>query len=168
MGNGKQEVIKAAIRLEEDGRNFYLDAASKSESELARKMFESLAGDELKHMEWLESLSPAKRDAKEVNRDFYGKLRGIFAGIPESARRSAQISPGDMGALHMAIEIEKKSWQAYEKWAGETGDAEVRELCLLLAETERFHQELLENTRDYLNHTADWFFKGEDWTVDGG
>ncbi len=49
-----QEVLKRAMRLEQDGREFYLRAAQLSEDEEIRQMFRKLADDELSHYNYLQ------------------------------------------------------------------------------------------------------------------
>lgn len=49
-----QEVLKKAMRLERDGREFYLRAAQLSEDEEIKKMFRKLADDELSHYNYLQ------------------------------------------------------------------------------------------------------------------
>ena len=65
MATSKQEIIQAAIQLERDGRQFYLDVAEKSSSALARQMFESLADDEVRHIQWIEKLSTGADSAEQ-------------------------------------------------------------------------------------------------------
>ena len=105
MATDKQDIIQEAIQLERDGRQFYLDAAGKASSDLARQMFESLADDEVIHIEWINKLSVEEGTAKNVKRKTYERLRGIFTvtvtvgsssppsvGRPEPGRAPPQVS----------------------------------------------------------------------------
>jgi len=159
MAREKQAMIQAAIQLERDGRKSYLDIAAKTSNAMARKMFESLADDELRHIERLQQLSPGHRTAEEVNKELYQRLSHIFADMPEEVRRTAEVAESDVEALNLAIDMEVKSREAYLKWAAESDTEELRTLCNMLAEEERFHEELLENTREYLAYSIDWFLQ---------
>jgi len=159
MAMGKQDIIRAAIQLERDGRKFYLDAAAKTSNALARKMFESLADDELRHIEWIEQLAPGEKSAEAVNKELYQRLSNIFANAPESVRRIAEVAQDDIEAIKLGVEMEVKSRNAYLRWAEASETEELRFLCNVLAEAERFHQELLENTIEYLEHSIDWFLQ---------
>lgn len=167
MGATSQEVVHAAIQLERDGREFYLEAAGKSSNELGRKMLESFAADELNHITWIEAISEGSAPEVEPADGIYSRLKGIFAEAPAEVRRAAAGSPGDTAAIRIALGMEDKSVEAYEEWAADADDAPVRELCGKLAEAERQHRRLLENTMEYLENTGDWFMQEEGWIFDG-
>jgi rubrerythrin len=169
MAEEKQQIIDAAIQLEQDGRKFYLDVAAKSPSDPVREMFESLADDELLHIQWIErTLSPGKETANTAKKKTYDRLRGIFADVPQNERKALASSQDDIQAINAAIAMEEKSRAAYTKWADEADTEELRALCTVLADYETFHRELLENTREYLESTGDWFMVQEGWHFDGG
>jgi rubrerythrin len=169
MATTKQEIIEAAIQLERDGQEFYLSVAGKASSDLARQMFESLADDELIHIEWIgKMLSPDEEVATATKKKTYERLRGIFADVPEGVREAALSSEGDIEAINTAIKMEERSRAAYIKWADETDSDDLRGLCNALADQERFHRELLENSIQYLESTGDWFMVEEGWHFDGG
>ena len=159
MATGKQDIIRAAIQLEHDGHKFYLEAAAKTSNALARKMFESLADDEVRHIEWLEQLAPEEKTGEAVNKELYRRLSNIFADAPESMRRAAKVAQDDIDVIKLGVAMEAKSREAYLKWAEASEIEEVRSLCDVLAEAERFHRELLENTIEYLEHSIDWFLQ---------
>lgn len=168
MTTAKEEILKSAIRLEEDGRLFYREAAARASSELARRMFESLAADETDHIHWIEKLSPGVRSAKDANMRLYSRLKKIFAEAPEDVRREARLTESDIEAIDLGIGMELKSIETYEKWARESDDEEVQGLCGTLAGIERFHRDLLQNSKEYLDRTEDWFTRDEHWSFDGG
>lgn len=159
MAIGKQDIISAALQLERDGRKLYLDVAAKTSNAMVRRMFESLADDELRHIERIQQLSPGDKTAGEVNKELYQRLRHIFADMPAEVRRTAEVAESDVEALNLAIDMEVKSREAYLKWAEESDTEELSTPCNMLAEEERFHEELLENTREYLAYSIDWFLQ---------
>jgi len=169
MATEKHEIIEAAIQLERDGHQFYLSMAAKASSDLARQMLESLADDELVHIEWIErELSPGEEVAVGTKKKTYDRLRGIFADVPEEFRNAAASSEDDIEAVNTAIKMEEKTRAAYLKWAEETDSDDLRNLCNVLADQESFHREVLENTIQYLESTGDWFMVEEGWHFDGG
>lgn len=167
MAESKQEVIQAAIQLERDGREFYLEAAGNAASALSRQTFESLADDELRHIEWIEEISSGGETLESTNKRIYQRLRGIFADVPDDVRQAAASAAGDVEALNLAIGKEEESRTAYTGWAEASDSDEVRELSALLAGAEQFHRELLENVIQYLEHPSDFFLKEERWIVEG-
>lgn len=168
MPETRDDVARAAVQLERDGRIFYLDAAEKAQSDLTRKMFASLADDELKHIEWIEKMLPDVDTAAEANRNLYQRLSHIFADVPEAKLRRIATSENDVEAINAAIVIEKQAVAAYEKWQAEAEDIDVKKLCNLLSGVERFHVQVLMNTLEYFEHTPDWFMQEEQWNFEGG
>ena len=168
MAPSKKEILESAKQLEVDGRKFYLETAEKTTNELSRKMFLSLADDELKHMEWIDQRSPGGYTANKANKETYDRLRNIFAEVPEEVRKAAEASEDDIKAVDIALDMEKKSRDAYAKWAEESEDEEICELFTALTDIEQFHYELLQNTKEYFDKTADWFMIEERWSFDGG
>lgn len=168
MATEKHDIIRAAVQLELDGRKFYLDAAGKASNDMARQMFESLADDELIHIEWIENLSAKKEAARKVKEKKHERLRGIFADAQEGEREAALSSKDDIEAMRLAIKMEEKSRDAYLKWAEDSDIDEIVNTCSILADQEAFHRELLENTIQYLEHTGDWHMTEEGWHFDGG
>jgi len=167
MGETREDVVRAAVQLERDGRKFYLEAANRTPNEEVRKMFASLADDEADHARWIERAAADVDTAAAVNRRLYDRLRFIFADVPEAKLRRIASSERDVDAIHFAISIEDRSVAAYETWARECEDADVRKLCQMLVGVERFHRTALENTLEYFEHTPDWFMKEEQWNFEG-
>jgi rubrerythrin len=169
MKQKKQDIVRAAIQLERDGRKFYRDVAANASSDLARQMFQSLADDELLHIEWIEkNIARPKETGRNAKKRTYDRLRGIFADVPNSVRQEAASSEDDIKAMNAAIKMEEKSRSAYLKWAEESAADDLRAVCAMLADQESFHRKLLENTIQYFQSTADWFMQEEGWHFDGG
>lgn len=168
MAASKDEVVRAAVQLERDGRKLYLDMAQKASNTMTRRMFESLADDETLHIEWIENLEPGAKNAGEANRDTYQRLRHIFADVSEAEKEKAASAEKDLEAIDVALDMEEKSRAAYAQWAEDSDNEEVQRLCVTLADVERFHRELLENSKEYFQKPGDWFMQEERWMFDGG
>jgi len=164
----KQDVIQAAAQMEKDGRQFYLESAEKSPSTVVRKVLEQLADDELKHLEWIEANLGPHDAGQQARKDAYDRLAHIFKETSEEAKEAGNVMKGDIEPLRLGLDMENKSVVAYARWAEETDDAEVRQLLEALADVERFHAELLENTILYLENPTEYFQKEEGWMLDGG
>ena len=121
----KEEILSSCIKLEEEGRKFYLEVAGKTKNPAMKSMFESFAEDELKHIEWFKSLSPEVKTSTEAKEGFYKYLKNIFSDIPQNSDLTT--STDDVKAIDIAIGMEKKSQIAYRKWAKDIEDKD----CLL-------------------------------------
>ena len=168
----KEDILNSALKLEKDGKEFYLEMAAHAPNEYARKTFESFAEDENNHMEWLkemfdEEASFEHADPQEVGR-IYGKLQSIFSCIPEEQKNELASAPDDISQIDIAIEKEEESIQAYGSWAEEAEDDEVKKLFGTLVDFEKNHRTLLNNVKTYLDKTGDWYMSEEQWVFDGG
>jgi len=168
MEAGMEALIQAAIKFEQDGFKFYEDAATAAVNEPARKMFLSFAQDEINHERWLRDLGGEAVSAGEQNKALYGRLQGIFSGVPDGERAAVAASDNDLAAINVAIGREKKAIQAYKDLSEKAADEKTRELCLQLVGVEKFHQTALENMIEYFENTTDWFMEEEGWSFDGG
>jgi len=162
----KEEAVAAAKQLEVDGRRFYLEAAGKASTEPLKKMFASLADDESNHLEWLDKLAPGVESARAANEALYGKLKDVFAAT--AGAKAAEGSGSDIEAIDVAIGMEDKSVEAYAEWVEKGDSEEVRSLGGVLVGQERFHRQLLENAKEYLQNPGDWFMQEERWNFEGG
>ena len=162
----KEEAVAAARQLEVDGRRFYLEAAGKASTEPLKKMFASLADDESNHLEWLDKLAPGVESARAANKALYGKLKDVFAAT--AGAKAAEGSGSDIEAIDVAIGMEDKSVEAYAEWVEKGDSEEIRSLGEVLVGQERFHRQLLENAKEYLQNPGDWFMQEERWNFEGG
>jgi len=168
MSETTQEIIQAAIQFEEDGKSFYMETARKSSNPLVREMFESLARDEEKHIQWLNAESAETVNLTELGQSLYGKLKRIFSDAAEEVKDTAASASTDMEAARTALEMERKSYEAYKSWGEQGQSQEIQDLCGRLADFESFHYKLLQNALEYMQDPASWFTSDEAWIFDGG
>ncbi len=162
----REEAVAAARQLEVDGCRFYLEAAGRASTEPLKKMFASLADDESNHLEWLDKLAPGVDSAKAANEALYRKLKDVFAAT--AGAKAVEDSGSDIEAIDLAIGTEEKSVEAYAEWVEKGDSEEIRSLGEVLVGQERFHRQLLENAKEYLQNPGDWFMQEERWNFEGG
>jgi rubrerythrin len=168
MGITREDVINTAIKLENDGIKFYRSIASKTHNELTRKMFESLADDEMKHIEWINNLAPNVKTSGEFNEKLYARLKIIFAEPTDKIKETARGTDDDIKAIDIAIGMEIQTQNEYLRFSDEAEDPDIEKLFTILADVERFHADVLRNSKEYLNNPHDWFMQEEGWMFDGG
>jgi len=130
MATEKQDIIRAAIQLELDGRKFYLGAAGGSSNDLARQMFESLADDELIHIEWIEKLSAEKETARELKESIESGLNDkaireydYLMGLIELEKGNYSASAGHLDKGRSLLPAENDAWDAHAKFSFALGQA---------------------------------------------
>lgn len=168
MAITREDVLNTAIKLENDGIKFYSDTAAGTDNILIKKMFESLAEDEKKHIEWIQNLVPDVKTSGEFNKKLYERLKKIFAEPDVDTKSKTRSVSDDIKAIDIAIDMENKSEREYLRFSDDAEDPEVEKLFTILAEIERFHADLLKNSKEYLDRPHDWFMQTEGWMFDGG
>mgnify|MGYP005846522241 CR=1 FL=1 len=156
------QALSQALKLEQEGREFYLKAAEESLDEKARKLFLSLADDERIHAEMIQRqlhsiegggsyvLLP---DLQAPDIDLEAKL---FP--PERAKVEAKIgkNPNELDVLHVALENEIKSYDLYRAEAVETTSEEGRAMYRWLANAELTHFNLLMSNYEAMVAMGGW------------
>lgn len=142
-------ILLQAMQLEEQGRQFYLDAADRVQDPDAAALFKQLAADEADHYAYI------KRE--------YGALQADQEWIPipelqpldqvplvplifPAGKQALEVLPGnasDEDVLLFALGVEGKSYELYSAQSQEADDVTARRLFYQLAAAEQSHYNLL-------------------------
>jgi len=159
------QALKQALRLEREGRDFYLKAAERTLDEKGKAMFLSLADDERIHAETIgrqiESLekegvfmSLALAEIPRIDLD-----KPLFPPTREAAAERIGADPDEVQALHLGIENEIRTFDLYRNAARETDDPWGERMYTWLAAAERRHFELLMSNYESLISLGTWGYK---------
>ena len=154
--------LSQALRLEQEGRSFYLQAAERTADAQGRAMFLSLADDERQHAEMVQrQLHAIEGDGAYVLLpDLSVPAIDLGAKLfpPERQALDTKIGKqaGDLQALFLALENEIKSYDLYVKAAKETTDAAGKQMYQWLASAERTHFNLLMSNYDSMADKGGW------------
>jgi rubrerythrin len=143
------EVLLTALKLETDGRAFYLRASGMSQSSETKAMFERLASDEKNHFTFIQrqydelragrgwSAIPEMEKVTALDFGFpvFPKGRAVPAVLPQD--------PTEEDALLFALAAEMKSCNLYSDAFRRTTDPEARQMFLQLAKAESGHFDIL-------------------------
>lgn len=169
-------VIKQAMQLEDDGRQYYLQATARARNPLAKNTFQWLAEQEQQHKQYfvayyqimeeqhdwppMSQIGVSTQAARqEAARIFQQALTQIEEGVPEDIELS-ELYDG-------AMELERKSIDLYRTEAERATEHNAREFYEFLTEQERGHLNLLATTLEYLDHPDSWYLTEEQWIVEG-
>lgn len=138
-----EEAIALAVEREKEARDFYLQKAVLMENPKFKRLYEYLAGEEVKHLGYLEEY----RDKKE--------LPAVSTEIPSGQSFSPEFDPartkvgeitlGDAGILLAAMRHERKSEDFYSELAKRAEDESQRNFFQMLSVYERGHYELIDS-----------------------
>jgi len=153
------EVMRGAIKLEIDGRAFFDHAAEVTQNELGKKMFRKLAQDEIDHLTTFRQLFSQiaggdhwKRLIKEE------EITGDSSLIQQlTLKVEEEQKKGEIGAIRMGMELEKKAIDFFEKSARETTDSMAKEVFERISKEEKLHYDLLQAQYDQVTNSGFWF-----------
>ena len=163
MANEKAlNALSQALKLEQQGRDFYLKAAEETVDEKGKALFLSLADDEVKHADMVQrQLHALEGDGAYVLLPNL-KAKPIDAGAalfpPERAKVEGKVgvNPSEVDALHVAIGNEIQSFNLYKQAAQETTDQAGRQMYTWLAQAEMGHFNLLMSNYESLVSMGGW------------
>ena len=170
--NNLSKAIKTAIKMEEDGIDFYQKAAKKTSHPFGKKMFLSFAGDEKRHLTVLKDIL-ADLKFSDFNRFFEGKkprekIKTVFREVKNEIKERIAASSDELEALKIGMDMESKSSEFYQGALEKTQDSHLKAFFTRLIEEEKQHYQLLQNTYSYLEDSGDWFLWEERALLDGG
>ena len=151
------DVYEFAIKMEQDGEQFYRRAASQTRDQGIKRIFNLLADDEGKHagtVRQMQQAAPVQMAETAILTD----AKNVFAqmqGQPFSLERP------QIDVYRQAQEIERKSIEFYENKATQVVDPAHRALFGKIAEEERRHFFLLEHIIDFLARPEMWLENAE-------
>lgn len=168
------KVLESAIKMEEDGRRFYLKSGKTARNAIAKKLLVSLADQELIHIERIKEISYGLKEdldwndfAKTITKDAKKKLALVFKPLSASEKKRLKADPANIEAIKIAMKKEVHSYDYYDKQSKETGIRIAKVFYERLKKEEEHHYELLEEAYSLLSDTASWFVKTEGRVVEG-
>jgi rubrerythrin len=150
------EVVKNAIRVENDGYQFYRVAEEQTKDPKGKEVFASLAKDETNHMQILKSMYQSIKEGGEYKFDEIKDMKHILETTSESPifskefKQRVEQAGFEMTALSIGILLEKNSIEFYRKSAQESEDKDVRMLFDYLADWEGEHLRALVQQQKFL------------------
>jgi rubrerythrin len=166
-------ILKQALQMEQESREFYLNAARKVENKLGRQMLESIAKDEEGHHTLLLQLQEgaagtALGECRAEYEDAGARLRALFSEYGAQAAEEVSADTDDLEALNIAMEMERKGYNLYKEAASKASDPSAGKVFVFLAGEEEKHFEVLQNMHRYLSDPRAWFLEQEHGLLDGG
>lgn len=150
------EVVQAAMDVEKQGHEYYSEMSNRAEDASVRKVFATLAQDEVQHLLTLKELLPQFEAGSfwldvELILPYLKRFKAqeLFPSR-ERLEEVLQAEHADRAALDLAIEAEEK-FEAYFKFAAEQArSAEGRETFNWLAKEEGRHAAILLERREQM------------------
>ncbi|NOZ68661.1 MAG: ferritin family protein [Deferribacteres bacterium] len=159
--------IEMARKMETDAIAFYTEAADRTAYPAGKKMFETIAADEKKHLEavnrLLEGLDIHDEDVHPMK-----NIRTVFEEMKDEMMERVKATSDELEAFRIAVRMEKEGVEFYRKLSSEAPTGKEKALFDKLLQAERLHYDIFENTYNFLRDTGNWFMWEEHSIVDGG
>jgi len=158
------DILRQAIRIEQDGHKMYLEAAERTTDAQGKRMFRSLVQDEQEHMRILQNEYQALNSTgkwitmdKAKSKEPPEAVLVLFPREEGAGGRITSEDTTDLEALQLAMDFEKRGYEMYQK-ASETSNLDAQALYRYLAKEENKHFTLLQKTYEYLSQKGSWLF----------
>jgi rubrerythrin len=145
-----KKIISMAIEREVEAYTFYHTVADKVKDKALKSLFDELAGEEMKHREFLQAF--LTRDVKTM-KFAAGHDYKVGDALP-SPKLTADLKPLD--GLVLAIRKELEAMQMYTQFANAAADLETQLLFTQLANMERGHKARLEDIYTNMAFPETW------------
>ena len=171
------EDVKLSIQLEEKGYDFYIKTAEKTGNPLAGSTLQSLAERELIHIEKIKEFYKDLTGEKILRSDWLKNvgvapskkslIKPIIEKLKNNLEKKFETDKNINEAYKIAEGLETDSYKLYTKIANSTDDETAKKFYTALAQEEKEHYAILDETLEYLNNPGDWFKAKERWIVEG-
>ncbi len=164
------ESLSTALKTEKDGRAFYQEAARRAANPLAKTVFETLADEELIHIETIQAYHDSLRetgsceglqDRLRITEDPQVRLKNVFQKARQRMDQEIKSDAGSLEAYEKAMSLEKAAYDMYKKLIERIGDCMAKKLYEFMLDQENEHYAFLKETHDYLENPGGWFVREE-------
>jgi rubrerythrin len=158
--------VEIAMKMESEAVKFYTEAAGKVNSPAGKKMLLTIAEDEKRHLEMLNSLLKGMnfsiKDANPVK-----TVKTVFEQMKDEMIGRIQATNDDLEAFKVAMDMEKEGVQFYKKASTDAPTDKEKALFDKLVFEEEQHYKMFSNTYSFLSDTGNWFMWEERSIVEG-
>jgi rubrerythrin len=164
------ESLNTAIKLEKDGRAFYQEAVQRVANPLAKNVFETLADEELVHIETIQAFYDSLRETGSCEEaesrlakteDPQARLKNVFQKARQHMDQEVKADAGSLAAYEKAMKLEQAAYDMYQRLLEDTADSMARKLYEFMLDQENEHYAFLKETHDYLENPEDWYIREE-------
>ena len=159
------DILKSALLLEIRGQAFYKKAAQQAENQAVRDFFETMAAEEVRHVEILSDQYKAVKAKGQFTAPNIEETPAAVAEnvLAESLKKRISAAGFESAAISAAMGMEERAIKLYAQRAEESDDPEEKRLYKWLAEWEGQHLEYLsridrEVTEAIWNDNSFWPF----------
>jgi rubrerythrin len=165
--------LKTALKMEEDGKKFYLKASNASRNELGSKLLKQLAEEEDIHQQVFKNIYKSIKEKKgwpdqPLTRHDENSLKTVFAEAIENIGKDYKATTEEANAAKTGMDMENKTVDFYVARSEKTNLQAEKQFYEALVMQERGHFMALQDYYEFLTNPTDYFVRTERTSVDGG
>jgi len=162
--------LETAMKMEIDGKNYYLQLSKTGADEAGCKLFAALAEEEDLHHRNFEQIFRVIESGQSWPQISPGDGRaGSSLGIfPQTSSGNKGSTGSALKSVQKAMDMENKTLDYYLEQSGKAVCMEEKAFYKAVAAQERVHHALLLDYFEFLKDPAQWFTMKERHSLDGG
>lgn len=156
------DIFEFAMKMEMDGRMFYIEHANKATQSELKKILLELADDEQKHYNIFKALHeglPVEYKEAEKTR-ILSSVKNVFESL-RSGQQDFSFPADAKKVWEEAREVEKKTETFYREKAKEVSSPAQRDILMRIADEEHRHWVTMENIIQFLDRPNHWLEDAE-------
>ena len=143
-------VFDAAMKMEDEGYEYYTSLARAATVPGLKTIFSSLAEDEQRHKEIFQALKQGDMGTDIPESQALETAQNVFSLLPRGQEGLKGITDA-LPAYKHAMKLEAESFRMYEEAAEKESNPDVKALLLKIAGEEHKHFNILENVYNFVN-----------------
>jgi len=143
------DVFAFAMKMEQDGKSYYLKLAAGSAISGLKTIFTMLADDEQKHYDAIQTMKDYSVANNMADSAALEKAQNVFAQLIADKNTLTTMAEDLDGYIH-AMKIEADSVRFYESAAEKEKDEKAKRILLQIAEEEKKHYNIVENIYEFV------------------
>lgn len=163
-------VYEHAMKMELDGREFYLAHAEKTSNPSLKKILMLMADDELKHYDLFKSMRDESftHSPDAAKSSILGSVKNIFETMKatETEFDLPDVTDDIRAVWEAARDIEKKAEDFYREKANTMTDEARKKAFIQIAEEEHRHWQAMEYVVQFLSRPKQWLADAEWANID--
>ncbi len=155
-------IFEFAMKMEEDGRAYYLEHAEKAENPALKRVLNEMANDELKHYKIFEAMrNQETAEYLESNKTtIIDTVKSIFEELKE-INKDYTAEADFRKVWEVALETEKKAEIFYREKIDEVDGENNKMILKKIADEEHNHWVVIENVLQFLDKPKRWLEDAE-------
>ena len=158
--------LEMASKMETDAIQFYTEAAQKTKYPAGKKMFQTIAEDEKRHLEMIAQIIKGLQiTAKDVSP--MKNVKSVFETMKNEMMKKVEVSTDELEAFKIAMKMEQEGVEFYKKALAKSKTEKEKALFERLIPEEQQHYAIFSNSYQFLANTGSWFLWEERAIVEG-